>query len=166
MSSEYSPLLRHQSRTSHHEPEDYVATISSALNRVRSTDYRLVYIEDICPPSLLDDGSVADRFSFALIVLLKLRKSRLNALSSPTDIWEHYSQQNSARDDVDILDERVKSIWSTFLAEYRTYVELEDVLWTPFPLDDHSRASVRGKLTDALHYVVTYYPHKRQSSTF
>lgn len=112
------------------------------------------------PPSLEMDP--CRRVAFALIVLLQLRKQKINWNGKYSDIYEQWTEEDIRTRDVEILEEKVNELWENFLAQYHGPLEIYDVLWSTFPLVENELASTRGRLLSN----ILMYPNSISFSFF
>ncbi|KAH9937627.1 uncharacterized protein B0H18DRAFT_971495 [Fomitopsis serialis] len=91
---------------------------------------RVLRDADLCPIQL---KSRADETAFSLIVLLY---ARYNVLEQ----WQTGQRQVQ---DLHLLDQRLLGLWSAFLAQCHSELEVEAVLWMSFPYEKQGRESKR-----------------------
>ncbi|KAJ7257881.1 hypothetical protein B0H12DRAFT_1322705 [Mycena haematopus] len=134
---ETSPLLRQP-------PTNGVAVQSETFPSVSATLLRLgdrvdrSSIDDICPRS----ADICIEYAFRLVVLLELR-ARKSRQKPNLDIWDRWADNATTENDLHQLNEQVVNAWVLFLDEYRTPLEIEQVLWTSFLVSDDSARRVR-----------------------
>ncbi|KAJ7126631.1 hypothetical protein C8R43DRAFT_897795 [Mycena crocata] len=95
-------------------------------------------MEDICPREV---GDVCKETAFRLIVLLELRARKLRP-KPHSDVWNHWAERATTEDDTHSLNDQIINSWVLFLDEYRTTVEIEQVLWSSFAVNDDGPARV------------------------
>ncbi|KAI9460834.1 hypothetical protein BJY52DRAFT_1260855 [Lactarius psammicola] len=79
-----------------------------------------------------------------MIVLLQLYL--LAKVPQPTvsrDIWEQWSKEHTSSLDSEDLERRCITIWEEFLRVSRSTQEIEDCLWSAYPLEEGGSLSVR-----------------------
>ena len=119
--------------------------IRPTLDRVQAIDPRHLELSELCPHTLPTRSA---QIAFALIVLLQWRLNRIRPITRRRDAWEIWDKERHDASIVEVLEERLASLWSEFLAEYRTPQEIEDVLWLEFLDKEESRRTVRGVLSN------------------
>ncbi|KAJ7597221.1 hypothetical protein C8J56DRAFT_312362 [Mycena floridula] len=131
--NEQTPLLLNPSEPS--------CTISFSTRRV--IDARLddlATISALCPPGTLP--SLPQETALALIVLHELIKLK-NNVKHKNVIYEAWKEDRDRKEDVSTLKTNIKLVWQQFLSEYRTSAQIQDVLWTPFQVDESSNKTIR-----------------------
>ncbi|KAH8988818.1 RNI-like protein, partial [Lactarius akahatsu] len=89
-------------------------------------------------------ASVPAQVSFKLIILLQLYL--LAKVPQPTvgrDIWEQWSKERTSSLDSGDLERRCITVWEEFLRVSRSTQEIEDCLWSAYPLEEGGSLSVR-----------------------
>jgi hypothetical protein len=83
--------------------------------------------------------------SFKLLVLLRLYLlAKAPVGSVDKDVWEQWSKERASLLDAEELQTRATHIWEEFLRVSRSTQDIEECLWTPFPLEMGESLSVRG----------------------
>ncbi|KAJ6625011.1 hypothetical protein B0H10DRAFT_2005340 [Mycena sp. CBHHK59/15] len=134
--SETSPLLDRESSQTFPDISGVLSRLGDRVDRVS--------VEEFCPRGV---GDVCKETAFRLIVLLQSR-ARLRQQPS-SDIWNHWAQTKANAAELDRLSEQVNNVWVSFLDEYRTTGEIEQVLWTPFNVSQGGRTVRVVDLLDA-----------------
>ncbi|KAI9445156.1 RNI-like protein [Lactarius indigo] len=135
--TETTPLILGQPDNSSPPPP-----LAPVVNRIRLHGLQLLNEDPsifLSPPA-----SVPAQVSFKLIVLLQLYL--LAKLPQPTaggDIWEQWSKERTSSLDSDDLERRCITIWEEFLQVSRSVQEIEDCLWSAYPLEEGGPLSVR-----------------------
>lgn len=96
---------------------------------------------DLCPTQL---NSRAEDIAFSLIVLLYARNNASYKNRSRQDVLEHWHAEQQQVQDLHSLDQRVYSLWNTFLSQCHSEDEIEVALWTAFPYEKPGYYSKRG----------------------
>ncbi|KAJ6581263.1 hypothetical protein B0H19DRAFT_1114502 [Mycena capillaripes] len=136
--SETSPLLSRQLATgAAPSASESFPSISAALLLLGDHIDR-GSIADLCPPNV----DVCRETAFRLVILLELRARKLRH-KPESDIWNGWKDKAANDKVIHQLDDRVINAWAVFLEEYRTTEEIEQVLWTSFPVSDDSSRQVR-----------------------
>ncbi|KAJ6485943.1 hypothetical protein C8R45DRAFT_998527 [Mycena sanguinolenta] len=133
---ETSPLLSHPPVPNGVRPEPF-PSVSATLLRLGNRLDR-ISIDDVCPRN----ADICSESAFRLVVLLELRTRILRRKPNP-DIWNRWTDKAATADDLHQLNEQVTNAWVLFLDEYRTPLEIEQVLWTSFLVSDDSAHRVR-----------------------
>lgn len=133
---ESTPLLGAVHATPEPLPE-----IRPTLDHVQSSDPRHLGVSDLCPHALPTRSA---QTAFALIVLLQWRLNRIRPIIRTRDAWEIWDKERDDASVVDVLEQCLASLWSTFLEEYRSPQEMEDVLWLEFLDKGDSNRTLRG----------------------
>ncbi|KAI0639336.1 RNI-like protein [Trametes polyzona] len=149
--SERTPLLPSRRPTTGSERVDATEVLNPThlgtfAARIRFEDISTYNVDSLYPPSL---SSRSARAAFSLCVLLYYRKSISGKTSRGRDVWTqwHESVQHSAG--VRDLDSLTLRVWTNFLEDDGTGEEIEDVLWSAFPVDVYS-ASTTVRVIDFL----------------
>jgi hypothetical protein len=90
-------------------------------------------------------ASVPAQVSFKMVVLLQLYL--LAKVPQPTvgrDIWEQWSMERTSSLDSEDLERRCMMVWEEFLRVSRSTQEIEDCLWSAYPLEEGGSLSVRS----------------------
>jgi hypothetical protein len=94
-------------------------------------------------PSITPAGQV----SFKLLVLLQLYLlTKAPVGNTGKNIWEQWSKERALSLDAEAFQQRAVHIWEEFLRVDRSTQEIEECLWTPFPLEQGKSLSVRRRL--------------------
>lgn len=101
---------------------------------------------DLCPAQF---RSRAEEIAFSLIVLLYARYSARFRKQSRGDVLELWQAQQQQAQNLHLLDQRLLSLWSTFLTQCQSGTDVELVLWTAFPYEKQGRWSKRGTSSDS-----------------
>lgn len=135
--TETTPLIR--GPTDNSSSSLTLPPLAPVVNRVRLHGPQLLD-ED---PSLFP-ASVPAQVSFKMIVLLQLYL--LAKVPQPTvggDIWEQWSKECTSSLDSEDLERRCIMVWEEFLQVSRSTQEIEDCLWSAYPLEEGGSLSVR-----------------------
>lgn len=143
--TETTPLILGQTDNS----SPTLPPLAPVVNRIRLHGLHLLDEE----PSLFlsPPASVPAQVSFKMIVLLQLYL--LAKVPQPTvgrDIWEQWSKERTSSLDSEDLERRCIMVWEEFLRVSRSTQEIEDCLWSPYPLEEGGSLSVRGMLLNGL----------------
>ncbi|KAJ3553179.1 hypothetical protein NM688_g3753 [Phlebia brevispora] len=84
-----------------------------------------------------------ERTSFIVVTLLQLRHTLMNQNGSAADSWEQWLGEQHRTDMLDNATKQLCQIWTEFLAEAHTSEEVEEFLWTEFPLKDEEPLTAR-----------------------
>ncbi|CAK5267352.1 unnamed protein product, partial [Mycena citricolor] len=128
---ESAPLLANDT------PHPTFPTISEALMRL-DNNIGWANVNEVCPA----DTDRSRETAFRMVVLLALRTHKLRQ-QPDTDMWNRHQHDISTTDIVNSLDGLALQTWSTFLEDYRSAAEIEQVLWSPFVVDDLTPQSLR-----------------------
>ena len=115
--------------------------LAPVVNHIRLHGLQLLDDEDLSSPSARVPAQVA----FKMIVLLQLYL--LAKVPQPTeskDIWEQWSKERTSSLDAEDLEHRCIMVWEEFLGVNRSTQEIEDCLWSAYPLEEGGLVSVRG----------------------
>lgn len=94
---------------------------------------------------------VPAQVSFKMIVLLQLYlQAKAPRPTEGRDIWEQWSDERTSSLDAEDLERRCMIVWGEFLEVNRNRQEIEDCLWSAYPLEEGGSSSVRGKLLNGL----------------
>jgi hypothetical protein len=96
-------------------------------------------------------ASVPAQVAFKMIALLQLYL--LAKAPQPTeskDIWEQWSKERTSSLDAQDLEHRCIMVWEEFLGVSRSTQEIEDCLWSAYPIEEGGSPSVRGMLLNEL----------------
>ena len=102
------------------------------------------------PTSLLPPAhstSLAQRTSFKMIVLSQLYMlAKVPPVGAGADVWEQWSKSRERAPilHAEGLERRVVQVWEEFLDASRNTQEIEECLWTSFPLEEGKSRIVRG----------------------
>jgi hypothetical protein len=129
-----------------HDVPEPLPGIRPTLDRVQSLDPRNLQLSELCPHALPTRSA---RTAFALIVLLQWRLNRIRPMIRTRDAWEIWDKERDDASVVEVLEQCLTGLWSTFLEEYRDPQEMEDVLWFEFLDKGDSNRTLRG----------VYHPH-------
>ena len=95
--------------------------------------------------------SVPAQVSFKMIVLLQLYlHAKVPRTTEGRDIWEQWSEERTSSLDAEDLERRCMTVWGEFLEVNRSRQEIEDCLWSAYPLEEGGSSSVRGMLLNVL----------------
>ena len=103
------------------------------------------YTVDDLSPAILQARSY--RAAFAICSLLYLRTYLKESFPRGRDIWVQWSQEKRGTNAARGVETLVKQVWAHFVSEEGSPEEVEQVLWTAFPLYPDSSLSVRGGFT-------------------
>jgi hypothetical protein len=95
-------------------------------------------------PSII---SPAGQVSFKLLVLIQLYLlAKAPVDDTGKNIWEQWSKERALSFDAEEFQQRAVHTWEEFLHVDRSTQEIEECLWTPFPLEQGKSLSVRRML--------------------
>ncbi|KAI0274687.1 hypothetical protein BC834DRAFT_965186 [Gloeopeniophorella convolvens] len=116
--------------------------LAPAVNRIR---HHGLQTADEDPAFFFSSSaSLAEQVSFKMIVFLQLYLlTRTPAASEGKDVWEQWSKERASSLDAEDLERRVVHVWEEFLEVSRSTQEIEDCLWSSFPLEEGKSATVR-----------------------
>jgi hypothetical protein len=147
VADESSPLLVHPVTTSGARPpapSDTVRrpAILPEVKRICANDFINI---DVNSPEQLEHSGDAERVAFELLVLshlyiLLVRQTHVQE----RDIWDRWAVQQHKEGTCTSIEERIQSVWDAFIRTVRTTAELDTFLWSPFPLEQSGRNSLRG----------------------
>lgn len=145
--NERTPLLPGSSRVPRDVPPTPTSTeglphIGSFVAEMKPEDLHKYSLDNLYPPAL---HSRPEQTAFSVSALLYYRSYLRGSSTRGRDIWVQWKQEEqneAASKEVETLLERV---WARFLAEEGSSEELQDVLWTAYPLYPDSRKTVRGE---------------------
>ncbi|KAH9004404.1 hypothetical protein EDB86DRAFT_3210191 [Lactarius hatsudake] len=136
--TETTPLIL--GRTDNSSPT--LPPLAPVVDRIRLHGLQLL---DEDPSIFLSPpATVPAQVSFKLIVLLQLYL--LAKVPQPTvgrDIWEQWSKERTSSLDSGDLERRCITVWEEFLRVSRSTQEIEDCLWSAYPLEEGGSLSVR-----------------------
>ena len=121
--------------------------LAPVVNHIRLHGLQLLDDEDLNMLSS-PSASVPAQVAFKMIVLLQLYL--LAKVPQPTeskDIWEQWSKERTSSLDAEDLEHRCIMVWEEFLGVNRSTQEIEDCLWSAYPLEEGGSPSVRGMLS-------------------
>ncbi|KAG6850816.1 hypothetical protein H0H93_008119 [Arthromyces matolae] len=127
---ENTPLLASDVVNEH---EQRLFSIEAEARRVD-----LLILDQIRFADIVDGLSFEDHpteISFVLAVLLYLRSEKCRAVSS-NDLYDRWNFHEINIRGVAVLDNTLATIWTSFLAEYRSLRNINTVLWTPMHLQE------------------------------
>ena len=95
-----------------------------------------------CPDTLV---SISRKSALVLVVLLRLLgRQQERSSKSSSNTWEQWSVEQEAIRISEAVHTTVLGVWNNFINEYRTTEDIEELLWSAFPLDIHLKTSIRG----------------------
>jgi hypothetical protein len=100
-------------------------------------------------PTLFLDPSISPvgQVSFKLLVLSQLYLlAKAPVGNTGNNIWEQWSKECTLSLDAEEFQRRAVHTWEEFLRVDRSTQEIEECLWTPFPLEQGKSLSVRRML--------------------
>jgi hypothetical protein len=137
MATETTPLVNNRATASP------LPCLSPVINHVRL--HGLQSLDEDPFLFLAPSASQAEQVSFKLLVLLQLLLlAKAPVASVGKDIWEQWSKERASLVDAQELQHRAVHIWEEFLHVSRSTQEIEECLWTSFPLEEGKSLSVRG----------------------
>jgi hypothetical protein len=143
--TETTPLVNHRATVQSQLTPSSLPCLSPAINHVRL--HGLQSLDEHPSLFLAPSASQAGQVSFKLLVLLQLHLlAKAPVASVGKDIWEQWSKERASLVDAQELQHRAVHIWEVFLHVSRSTQEIEECLWTPFPLEEGKSPSVRGML--------------------
>jgi len=89
-------------------------------------------------------SSSAHEVAFKLVVLLRLFLILKKSTCLKEDIWEQWSEEQSAGLNEQVLESCIVRTWADYLDTERSDHDIEHVLWTSFPLEERKPAHMRG----------------------
>lgn len=110
---------------------------------VRAKGIRSCTLANWCPHPL---ASHTREIAFALIVLLRLRESILASKVVSKDIWEQWSGAERDTTLAAELEGQIVALWNNYVNADRTEEEMEEILWSGFPLSHPNPRILRGAL--------------------
>ncbi|KAI0053283.1 hypothetical protein FA95DRAFT_717743 [Auriscalpium vulgare] len=114
--------------------------IAPTVNRVRIHGLQVTDDDASFLPTL---ETRAEEVAFKLIVYLQLYLLGKRSAYDGTDVWEQWSKEQSAVLDAHALERRIVSLWEEFLNISRSTHEIEECLWSSFPLEEGKSRLVR-----------------------
>jgi len=143
--TESTPLILRRPPTVHTQlPSHSLPPLTPVVNRIRLHGIHTVD-ED---PSLFPQShicSLSQQIAFKMIVLSQLYiLAKTPSMGVRTDVWEQWSGERAASVNAEDLQERIIHIWEEFLEVGRSTQEIEECLWSPFPLEESRFQTVRG----------------------
>ena len=100
--------------------------------------------ENLYPQTL---SSRPAQTAFALCVLLFYRKSIAGDKSARgRDVWTQWREKAQHFVGINDLDALALRVWTEFLEDDGTAEDVEEVLWSAYPIEPFSTVTVRGKL--------------------
>ena len=119
-----------------------VAQLGADLRSTGSLALNVGDFPDWCPDTLPSDSQ---RTAFILVVLLNLLALRYNqATNHSGSVWEQWSTEKQDACDVTSLQREIVNVWNNFIGEFRTTGDIEDLLWSSFPLAEDGETCIRG----------------------
>ena len=115
--------------------------VEPVILRVLSKGIASCTLSDFCPTPL---KSPAEELAFSLIVLLYARNDANYKKGSRQDVLEHWHVEQQQVQDLQSLEQRVISLWNTFLSQCHSDDAVEVALWTSFPYEKPGYYSKRG----------------------
>lgn len=93
-------------------------------------------------------ASASAQVAFKMIVLLQLYLlAKVPQRTEGGDVWEQWSKERTSTLDSEDLECRCMMVWEEFLGVSRSTQEIEDCLWSAYPLEEGGLPSVRGTRT-------------------
>ncbi|KAF9455705.1 hypothetical protein BDZ94DRAFT_1277549 [Collybia nuda] len=123
--SDLSPLLGRA-----HTPTSVLPDISLAISAIANTPANEINCEQFDLQSL---PNYALQSAFKLVVLLQLRRKRLQPVNS-NDLFETWSREARHIQEAKILEDKAAAVWDSFLQDYRNPCEIKTALWSQFPM--------------------------------
>ncbi|KAI0257514.1 hypothetical protein BJV78DRAFT_1116630 [Lactifluus subvellereus] len=140
--TESTPLVTNRPTVQSQHPSSSLPPLTPVVNHIRL--HGLQVLDQDPSLFLAPSASLPGQVSFKLLVLLKLYLlAKTPASSIGTDIWEQWSKERASLLDVEELQRRAVHIWEEFLDVSRSTQEIEECLWTPFPVEKGKSLSVR-----------------------
>ncbi|KAF8271347.1 hypothetical protein EI94DRAFT_1568566 [Lactarius quietus] len=137
--TETTPLVLRRTDSSSHT----LPPLTPVVNRIRLHGLQLLD-EDLSIFSS-PSASVPAQVAFKMIVLLRLYLlAKVHQPSESRDIWEQWSKERTSSLDAEDLERRCMTVWEEFLRVSRSTQEIEDCLWSAYPLEEGGSSSVRG----------------------
>ena len=121
------------------EPEE-LPHIGPFVANMRTEDINKYNIDSLSPIGL---QSRAQKTAFAMCSLLYLRTYLQQGSPHGRDIWVRWNHETRGGIAARSVDTLVKQVWEYFVSEEGSPAEVEDVLWTEFPLYPDSQMSTR-----------------------
>ncbi|KAI0307846.1 hypothetical protein B0F90DRAFT_1621325 [Multifurca ochricompacta] len=148
MTEESTPLILNRSTRT--RPSLDYRTVSSSpslpiltpvVNRVRQHGLQAVDDGDLFPSAT----TAVEQVSFKLIVLLQLYLLyRAPPSTFGQEVWEQWSKERASSLNSEDLERRAIHLWEEFLEVSRTTGEIEECLWSAYPLEEDKSLNVRG----------------------
>ncbi|KAH9968924.1 hypothetical protein BC827DRAFT_1121794 [Russula dissimulans] len=147
--TESTPLILrrssvHSQLSSHSLPP---LTLAPTVNHILI--HGIETLDDEEPTSIFlpaHSASLAQRTSFKMIVLSQLYiLAKVPPVGAGADVWEQWSKlrERGPTLDAEDLQRRVVKVWEEFLDASRNTQEIEECLWTSFPLEEGKSRTVR-----------------------
>ena len=96
-------------------------------------------------------ASVPAQVAFKMIVLLQLYlRAKVPQGTEGGDVWEQWSKERTSTLDSEDLERHCMVVWEEFLGVSRSTQEVEDCLWSAYPMEEGELPSVRGMLLNGL----------------
>ena len=124
--------------------------LAPVVNHIRLHGLQLLDDEDL---SMLSSPSanVPAQVAFKMIVLLQLYLlAKVPQRSEGGDVWEQWSKERTSTLDSEGLERSCMMVWEEFLGVSRSTQEIEECLWSAYPLEEGEFPSVRGMLLSGL----------------
>ncbi|THU94832.1 hypothetical protein K435DRAFT_966690 [Dendrothele bispora CBS 962.96] len=134
-------------------------TISSAVVQIATLEldaFDELHSSDIIrPPELINHRTL--QVAYSLVVLLSFRaKSRKDGMQSFNNPWDRWKAEKDAKTIVNSIDSSIQRVWTSFLDGYCKPQDIDNVLWTPFRVEDGGEKYLR---------VVDFLTHPSQASS-
>lgn len=115
--------------------------VGTFVAEMRPEDVHKYTVDDLCPPIL--HGRSAQT-AFGLCALLYYRKYLREAPPARRDIWAQWRQQEQNTVALKGVETLIGQVWEYYFEEEGFPEDVQDVLWTAYPLYPDSPKTVRG----------------------
>ncbi|THH21456.1 hypothetical protein EW146_g89 [Bondarzewia mesenterica] len=112
------------------------------VNSIHSRGFQYLEEEEALP-SL---PTITEETSFKLLVLLQLCLLCKRSKFVGNDVWESWSKEQDAVNNVWRLERRILNTWTEFIEPGRSSKEIEECLWSAFPLEEGNSCLLRGNV--------------------
>jgi hypothetical protein len=142
--TESTPLILRRSTVHTRLHSHSLPPLTPVVNRIRLHGIRTMDEDpSLFPPS--HSVSLSQQIAFKMIVLSQLYiLANTPSMGVRTDVWEQWSGERAASLDAEDLQRRIIHVWEEFLEVSRSTQDIEDCLWSLFPLEGDKFHTVRG----------------------
>ncbi|KAI0757063.1 hypothetical protein C8Q80DRAFT_75694 [Daedaleopsis nitida] len=141
--TERTPLLPGSSRPPRYaspHPTNNLPHIGSFVAEMRPEDLHKYSIDNLYLPTLHPRSA---QISFALCILLYYRAYLGEEPPRERDVWVRWRQEQQNTVALKEVDALLEQVWTSFLREEGSPTDVQEVIWTAYPLYPDSRRTIR-----------------------